>query len=63
MGFLFNLAILGIVAIGFLKVGGGDFLNRGFSSAANINKQVRDVFDKEKAGNEAKASDRNLEDV
>ncbi len=63
MGFLFNLAILGIVAIGFLKVGGGDFLNRGLSSAENINKQVRDVFDNGKAGNQIKERDRNLEDV
>jgi len=48
LGLLFNLAILGIVAIGFLKVGGGDFLNLGFSSFGAINKQVKDVFQNEK---------------
>lgn len=63
MGLLFNLAILGIVAIGFLKVGGGDFLNLGFSSFGAINKQVKDVFQNEKPGNEVKEQDRPVEDI
>ena len=60
---IFNLAILGVVAIGFLQAGGGNILSQGFSTFSNAKNQVDDVFQKGKTGSELKKADRSVEDA
>ncbi|QMU53524.1 MAG: hypothetical protein GKS07_10950 [Nitrosopumilus sp.] len=62
MALIFNLVLLGIVSIVFLKSGGDSLLGQGFSLLSNVDAQTKDAFKDEKAGNELKSKDRQVED-
>ena len=61
MALIFNLILLGIVAIGFIKIGGTDFISSGFSDAKNFTKQINESLSPSKDSTEKLAKNRSVD--